>query len=87
MKKLKEVIEVENEGLVSLLGQRITLFCMNYIYTGDLEGVNDTCIKLANPAIVYETGAFGASEWKDAQDLPNELYVQNAAIESFGVVK
>ena len=82
-----EVVEVANEGLVSLLGQTITCFCLNYIYTGILEGVNDTCILLKDPKIVYETGAFNTKDWKDAQSLPNQLYIQTAAIESFGVVK
>ena len=75
------------EGLEALVGQRITLFCMNYIYTGKLIGVNATCVKLSDPAIVYETGAFTDKAWKDAQALPNDLYISTAAIESFGVVK
>jgi len=33
----KEVIEVPNEGLVSLLDQVVTFFCANYIYTGKKE--------------------------------------------------
>src|SRR3546814_2671951 len=60
---------------MALLGKRITIFCLNYIYTGDLVGVNDTCVLLENPAIVYETGPFTTKEWKDAQALPNSLYV------------
>ena len=87
MKKLVSVQEVENEGFMALIGQRVTIFCMNYIYTGDLVGVNDTCVLLDNPAIVYETGAFSAENWKDAQKLPNSLYIQMGAIESFGVIK
>ena len=70
-----------------LMGQRITLFCMNYIYTGKLVGVGMTCVKLSDPAIVYETGAFSDKVWKDAQTLPNNLYVSTAAIESFGILK
>ena len=87
MKKIVTVTEVEGEGLTALLGQRITLFCMNYIYTGELIGVNATCIMLKNAAIVYETGAFTDAKWKDAQPLPNDVYVQTAAIESFTVIK
>ena len=87
MKKILSVTEVEGEGLVGLLGQRVTLFCMNYIYTGNLEGVNDTCVLLSDAHIVYETGPFESKDWKDAQKLPNDLYVQIGAIESFGVVK
>lgn len=87
MRKLVNVVEVENEGFMALIGQRITVFCLNYIYTGDLVGVNDTCILLENPAIVYETGAFSEKNWKDSQALPNSLYVSMNCIESFGVVK
>ena len=86
MKKLVNVQEVEGEGLVGLMGQRVTFFCMNYIYTGKLTGVNDTCVLLEDAAIVYETGAFTDAKWKDAQALPNALYVQMSAIESFTVL-
>ena len=85
MKKLIE--QVEGEGLESLIGERITLFCMNYIYTGRLTGVNDDCILLSNAAIVYETGELNSSTWKDAQNLPADWYVQIASIESFGLLK
>ena len=87
MKKIVSVTEVAGEGLVALLGERVTLFCMNYIYTGKLAGVNESCVLLEEPSIVYETGAFTDKSWKDAQRLPNNLYVQVAAIESFGVIK
>ena len=82
-----KVVEVPNEGLLALLGETITCFCAVYIYTGKLVGVNDDCIKLENPAIVYETGSFDSKQWKDAQKLPNTLYIQKGMIESFGVVK
>ncbi len=82
-----EVIEVENEGFNALLGQTITLFCAVYIYTGKLVGVGAGYVKLESPSIVYETGAFNDSKWKDAQSLPNEIYVCTGMVESFGVVK
>ena len=82
-----EVIEVEGEGLLTFLGKTITLFCANYIYTGTLTGVNDTCVLLTSAAVVYETGPFGDKAWKDAQSLPAEWYVQIDAIESFGRLK
>lgn len=84
MKELVEVQEVEGEGLTALLGEQVLLFCLNYIYTGKLVGVNATCVLLENPSIVYETGAFTEKKFKDAQALPHELYVQTSAIESFG---
>jgi hypothetical protein len=85
MKKI--ITEVQGEGLVKLMGENVTLFCMNYIYTGKLVGVNDTCVLLENAAVVYETGAFNDKKWKDAQNLPGEWYVQTSSIESFGILK
>ena len=88
MKIITRIEENSEEGFMALIGQRITVFCAVYIYTGELVGVNATCIKLKNPAIVYETGAFNSTEWKDAQELPQEFfYIQTGMIESFGVVK
>jgi len=81
------VKEVETEGLEALIGKRITIFCGVYIYTGDLVGVNESCVKLENAAIVYETGELGTKTWKDAQSLPNSWYVSRGAIESFGIMK
>lgn len=85
MKKI--VNEVRGEGLDKLLGERVTLFCINYIYTGTLTGVNDTCVLLTDASIVYETGGFNEKDWKDAQKLPHDFYVQISAIESFGKLK
>ena len=82
-----QVIEVESEGLVALMGKTVTIFCANYIYTGKLEGVNSNCVKLSSPKIVYETGSFEEKTWKDAQALPNDLYVQRGMIESFTILK
>lgn len=87
MKVLQTVTEVSGEGFEALLGEQITCFCAVYIYTGKLVGVNSTCIKLENPKIVYETGAFSDKNWKDAQSLPNELYIQMGMVESFGIIK
>jgi hypothetical protein len=86
---VKKIVEqVEGEGLEALLGERITLFCANYIYTGTLTGVNETCVLLTDAAVVYETGPFGDSAWKDAQKIPSKAwYVQTSAIESFGRLK
>ena len=87
MKKLVQVTEVQGEGLLALMGQNVTLFCVNYIYAGKLVGVNDTFVKLENAHVVYETGAFTDAKFKDAQRLPNDWYVQLSAIESFGILK
>ena len=87
MKKVVNVVEVEGEGLTSLLGERVTLFCENYFYTGVLAGVNDGDVLLTDAAIVYETGPFDDKKWKDAQKLPNDIYVRVSHIEAYGKVK
>jgi hypothetical protein len=88
MKKLVKVEEVDGDGLVGLMGENVTLFCLNYIYTGRLTGVNDTFVKLENAGIVYETGSFTDKSFKDVQLIPvGEHYIQTAAIESFGKLK
>ena len=85
---MKKIIETTDaEGLEKLLGERVTLYCLNYIYTGLLMGVNTDCVLLSSPQIVYETGPFDDKRWKDAQSLPSDLYVMKVAIESFGIVK
>jgi len=84
---MKKIVEVENEGLMGLIGETVTLLCMSYFYTGKLEGVNETCVLLSDPKIIYETGAWDKKDWTDAQSLPGPLYVQVSAIESFGILK
>ena len=82
---MKKLIEVENGGLLSLLDENVLIFCVNYIYTGKLIGVNDDCIQLSDAKLVYETGAFSDANYKDAQPLStSEWFIQLAAIESFG---
>ncbi len=84
------VQEVEKEGLSAFLGKKIVVLCANYFYNGTLVGINDSCIKLENAGIVYETGSFTPSTlpWKDEQKLPGGVwYVQIGSIESFGAGK
>ena len=82
MKKLFNVVEVEGEGLVSLLGEPVILFCMNYFYAGTLTGVNSDCVLLKDGGIVYETGNFSDSHWKDFQKI-GDLYIRISSIEAF----
>lgn len=82
MKKAIQVTEVDGEGLLMLLNERIMVYCMNYIYSGELEGVNTTCIKLRNASIVYDTGSLSDKGFSTA-DKVGEIYVQTNSIESF----
>lgn len=86
---MKQLVEnVENEGLDGLLGEEVLLMCGNYFYAGKLIGVNESFVKLGDPSIVYETGAFTNKTYQDVQKLHTPFwYVQRAAIESFGLGK
>lgn len=86
---MKRIIEeTEGQGLESLLGEKVLLLCANYFYTGKLTGVNETCVELTDPAIVYETGEWSAKTYKDEQKINvKKFFVRITAIESFGLSK
>lgn len=81
---MKKIIEVDSKmvGLEALLGEPVVLFCLNYIYAGKLMGVNKTQVLLEDGGIVYETGAFGDSKWKDFQKI-GTVYVRKNMIEAY----
>lgn len=88
MKKIIQVVEEENEGLVSLLGKRVLIMSAGYFYEGELEGVNDTCIKLKDPKIVYSTGDWSDKAYSDVQPMhADSWYISIGLIESFGLSK
>ncbi len=86
---MKRIIEeTENQGLESLLGERVLLMCAGYFYEGKLMGVNAQCVELSDPGIVYETGAFDKKEYSDLQKMHTEKwFVSIPLIESFGLSK
>ena len=69
IEETSEVVDIAG-GPLDLLGKVVYVSCSSYAYTGKLSGVNDKFIELEEPSIVFETGAFTASAWKDAQRLP-----------------
>jgi hypothetical protein len=77
------VKETQEEGLLALLGKRVTLYCVNYIYAGTLVGVNSDCIKLEDAELVYETGTHESKSFSNTGTFPNPVYVQKSAIEIF----
>ena len=84
---MKRLIETQGEGLESVLGEKIMLFCAVYIYTGTLSGVSDNEVELTDAKIVYETGDLSEGEWSDAQALPSVWRVRLSAVESWGIAK
>lgn len=88
MKQKVKVEEVEGEGLLGLLEKRVLIMTAGYFYEGVLVGVNDTFVKLQDPHIVYEAGAWDEPTYTDPQKLHQDTwYVQLGLVESFGLSK
>ena len=86
MKRLIE--ETDDDGFSPLMGEKVTLLCANYFYTGKLVGVNADFVELEDPAIVYETGDWKAAAYADVQELGcKTLRVRVPAIEAYGIIK
>jgi hypothetical protein len=82
---MKRLVESDgSEGLESLIGEYVVLWCINFIYSGRLIGVGEHDTLLTDACVVYQTGELDAKEWKNAQALPTDHYIRNAAIESYG---
>jgi hypothetical protein len=82
---MKRIVETTaTDGLDALMGEQVLLICGNYFYAGKLVGVNKTVVALQDASIVYETGEWGATKWKDAQATgPGETFVRIQWIEAF----
>ena len=76
-------------GIATFRGKSITLYCLNYIYTGKVVEVTSEEVDLAGAAIVYETGELKAPKFLDAQELPGpeNHFVRISAVESYGAGK
>ena len=84
---MKKIIEqVEGEGIESLIGEHIKIWCCRYIYAGKLIGVNEKDILIEDAKIVYETGELKNSGFSDSQDLPSNWYIRTDSIESYGLM-
>lgn len=84
---MKTIVETTGGGLEGLLGERVAVWCMNYIYAGVLEGVGDNDIKLSDACVVHETGPLGEDGFENAEPLPSDWYIRTSSIESYGVMK
>lgn len=86
MKKIVQTVEVPGQGLEALLGEKVTFFCLNYIYHGKLIGVNTSDVLLEDAYLVYETGSFQDKGFKDAQFIGKEFRIRTSSIESYGIL-
>lgn len=78
-----EVIEVEGEGAISLLGEYVEIRCGNYHYAGKLVGVNDKCVELEDSHTIFNSGAYTTKKYTDVQKhVESKLLVYFNFIES-----
>lgn len=66
----------------NLIGEQVILFCMNYFYAGKLVEVYEDQVLLEKGGIVYETGPFSDTRWKDFQVI-GDVYVRISSIEAY----
>lgn len=84
--KKQNPVESKADGLESLLGEYVQLWCLNYIYSGKLIGVNTNDVVLSEAVVVYETGKMTDKQFKFAEPVASEeLFVRTAAIESYSL--
>lgn len=84
-----KIVEISKEecGLKSLLGQVVTFWCIDFIWTGKLTAVNTDDVELEDPSLVFDTGPFNSKTWKDAQKLPNKIYIRLSSVSVYCVLK
>lgn len=84
---MKRIVEADDGGFEAMLGEKVSLFCGIYIYTGKLVGVNGDHLELDDAKLVYETGELADGDWIDAQPLISPWRVMKQGIESWGPAK
>ena len=85
---LKEEPGIFTSDFSDLLDKEIVLFCCRYIYSGKLIKENKDSLVLANASIVFETGDFNETKFKDIQSLNCKKWsVSKQSIESFGILE
>lgn len=82
-----KIVETDtNQDLESRLNKQVVFMCFNYIYTGVLTAINDKFYRITNPHIIYETGKWTDSKWKDCQSMgEDELDIMVGTFESWFV--
>ena len=77
-------VDCDDNGMSEYLGKNVVLFCVNYIWSGRLAGVNGDHVLLEDGGIVFETGEFNSTKFKDFQKLGHEIRIPKAMIEAYG---
>lgn len=73
IRKYTQVEENDGTHLENYGGEQVLLKCMNYFYHGVLTEINEESVKLDNAYVVFETGDYSSSDYKDKQALLGRL--------------
>lgn len=84
----RKVNENKRQDLLNLIGQRVALLCVNYLYYGVLTEVYEDNVSLQGAKIVFETGNISDPKFKDESEMYSSKWnVMLSAVESFGGYK
>lgn len=84
----KQTVDTATVGIPARVGQNVLVITGTYFYFGRLVTANCDFIEIADPYIVYETGEWSATKFKDAQRVSkNTLLISVGHIESIHVTE
>ena len=87
LKEIQSMGDSNHSEYKQYIGQRPTVYAMNYIYTGDCLAVEGGSIVFDNAMIVYNTGDHKEPNWSDAEEMRGRWSVAIQSIESHGIFK
>jgi hypothetical protein len=71
------------EALSRLTGEYVWVWCVNYVYAGQIVDVSATDVLLHDATIVLESGDFKDKHFKEFENIPVPVHVRTSSIESF----
>ncbi len=85
---LRKVNENKRQDLLNLIGEKVVLLGVNYLYYGVLTEVYEDNVSLQGARIVFETGNITDAKFKDESEMYSSKWnIMLSAVESFGGYK
>ena len=84
----RKVNENKRQDLLNLIGEKVVLLGVNYLYYGVLTEVYEDNVSLQGARIVFETGNITDAKFKDESEMYSSKWnIMLSAVESFGGYK
>lgn len=84
----RKVNENKRQDLLNLIGEKVVLLGVNYLYYGVLTEVYEDNVSLQGAKIVFETGNITDAKFKDESEMYSSKWnIMLSAVESFGGYK